>query len=195
LPVFLFLTIPPISAHAGQPETATGVEAFNTALLESMKRSGKLGFSGRYELLEPVIREGFALPFMAEKSVGRYWKGLTEEQQKKLVDVFIDWTVSTYAGRFDSYSGERFEVISETEPLRGTVTVISRLIEPDGDVVEFHYKLRSIKGIWRIVDIRISGVSQLAMNRSQFVSMLKREGFEALLSKLKEKTESYRKED
>jgi hypothetical protein len=53
--------------------------------------------------------------------------------------------------------------------------------------VEFHYLLRQVEGRWRIVDIQISGVSQLALYRSQFVSVIRNKGFDALVAMLKEK--------
>jgi ABC-type transporter MlaC component len=42
-------------------------------------------------------------------------------------------------------------------------------------------------GAWRIVDIQVRGVSQLAMTRSQFVGILEREGFDGLINSLKDK--------
>ena len=45
-----------------------------------------------------------------------------------------------------------------------------------------------IQGKRRIVDIRISGVSRLALTRSQFVSVMKDKGFKGLIDVLEEKT-------
>jgi ABC-type transporter MlaC component len=48
-----------------------------------------------------------------------------------------------------------------------------------------------VKGEWQIVDIQISGVSQLALTRSQFVSVIKNKGFDALISMLKNKIKDF----
>jgi phospholipid transport system substrate-binding protein len=154
-----------------------------------MKRADELGYSGRYTLLDPVVRNSFALSYMASQSLGRYWRTIKETEQSELVRIYSEWSVATYARRFDGYSGERFEVVSESAPDQGTVTVISKIIQPNKEGAVFHYKLRKIDGNWRIVDIQISGVSQLALTRSQFTSVMKEKGLDGLIALLKTKIE------
>ena len=172
-------------AEAKQTEPAEVISGFNAALLESMKKAGELGYHGRFKLLEPVIKESFAVPFMARECVGSYWKTLGEKDRQTFLDTYSEWTIATYAGRFNDYSGERFEISSESKPVRGTVTVISKLIQPNNEQIDFHFSLRKIDALWRIVDIKVFGVSQLANTRSQFVSVIKNKGFDDLISSLK----------
>jgi phospholipid transport system substrate-binding protein len=179
----------PLICGAEQPGAVDVIKVFNATLLESMKRAGELGFQGRYKLLEPVIKNSFALSLMVRISVGSHWKTLMKMQRQRLLESYTAWSVATYARRFDGYSGEIFEVLPETEMLRDTVTIISRLIKPDGKAIDFHYRLRKIKNRWCIVDIQIEGISQLALTRSQFLSVIKRRGIEALISQLQDKTE------
>jgi phospholipid transport system substrate-binding protein len=179
------------SVKAEQAGIADLIKTFNATLIESMKRSKELGYSGRYKLLEPVIKNSFALPYMARISLGRYWKTLNEEEQSLFLKTYTDWSIASYAGRFNDYSGEKFEVVSESKPVKGIVTVISTLTQPKNEDVEFYYQLRNIEGTWHIVDIQISGVSQLALTRSQFVSVMGKKGFHELISILKNKISVY----
>ena len=189
--LFISLFILPLTAEAGRSGAVSVIERFNATLLEAMKKADTLGYSGRYEVLEPVIRDSFAFSFMGSQSVGRYWKGLTKEQQNLFLQTYTKWSIATYASRFDGYSGERFELVSESEPQNGTVTVVSKLVDVNNEEVNFHYKLRKTEGKWRVVDIQISGVSQLALTRSQFVSVLKDKGFDGLISMLKDKIDGF----
>ncbi len=183
------------SAAAEEAGPADVIKRFNTSLLESMK-GHELGYAGRYKLLEPVIKESFAVPFMAGASVGSYWKTLKEKERKTFLDTYTEWTIASYAGNFSEFSGERFEIASESKPEQGTVTVVSKLIEPNDEHVDFHYRLRKTDALWRIVDIHIYGVSQLALTRSQFVSVIKNKGFDALIAMLREKIKNFsRKEE
>lgn len=193
--VFICTALFPFYGKAEQTGAAEVIKTFNATLIESMKRADELGYSGRYKLLEPVIKDAFALSFMANKSMGRYWKTLKKEEQNLLFETYTNWTIATYAGRFDGYSGERFEFISESKPVQGVVTVISRLTQPRNEDVEFYYQLRNIEGTWRIADIQISGVSQLALTRSQFVSVMKNKGFHELISILKNKISIYSRDE
>lgn len=174
-------------AAAEQPDPAEVIRGFNAALLESMKKAGELGYQGRFKLLEPVIKESFAVPFMGRECVGSYWNTLSEKDHQTFLDTYSEWTIATYAGRFNDYSGERFEVSSESKPVRGTVTVVSKLIQPNNEQIDFNYSLRKIDALWRIVDIKVFGVSQLANTRSQFVSVIKNKGIDSLIASLKEK--------
>ena len=187
---FVLLLVWALSAPSigvANPGPKDAIQALNAALLDVMKRADELGYAGRYKLLEPVIKNTFAFSFMGTQSIGRYWKSLNETQRGLFLSTYTDWSIATYAGRFDGYSGERFELVSESAPVQGTVTVISKLIQSNDEPIIFSYLMRNVENRWRIVDIQISGVSQLAMTRAQFTEVMKSKGFEGLISMLKEK--------
>jgi len=187
--ILLYMVLLPLSGKADTSGAAAVINRFNATLMECMKGADKLGYSGRFKLLEPVIKNSFAMSYMASQSAGRYWKTFAEREQSTLIKTYTEWSIATYARRFDEYLGERFEVDSESAPDQGTVTVVSKIIQPNREDVVFHYKLRMIDGTWRIVDIQVSGVSQLALTRSQFVNVLKEKGFDGLISLLRNKIE------
>ena len=164
------------------------VEKLHDALIGVMKEAKALGYEGRYERLSPVIHENFDLPFMAEKSVGRHWKSAGEANQRALVATFSRFTIANFAGRFDGFSGQSFRTLGVEPATYGTVLVRTRLDEPGGEGVALDYRLRSVDGGWRIVDIYLNGtVSELALRRSEYSALIQREGFQALLAKLDER--------
>jgi phospholipid transport system substrate-binding protein len=164
------------------------VERLYAGLGDVMKRSGELDFAGRYAALEPVVGGSFDLPFMAELILGRPFKTLTPEQQKTWVDTFARLTTSTYADRFDSDSGVRFEVDGVEPAAQGTSVVRTRLLRTDGDPVKLDYRMRPTAAGWRISDVFLSGtVSELALRRSEYGALMRREGFDALLAAVRKK--------
>ncbi len=161
------------------------VEKLLAALLGVMKDAEKLGYQGRYEKLAPVLKETYDTPFMAEKSVGRHWKQATPAEQVELVATFSRFMIANYAGRFDGYSGQSFETLGEEPSAQGTVLVRTRLIEPQGEGVQLNYRLRSENGNWKIIDVYLNGtVSELALRRSEYASLIKREGWNAVIAAL-----------
>src|SRR4029453_19105167 len=100
-------------AALDEPALRAPVERLYAALLDVMKRAGELGFEGRYRTLEPVITASYDVPFMAELILGRQWNALTPEQQQRWLEAFSRFTGSTYAARFDSFAGARFERSAE----------------------------------------------------------------------------------
>lgn len=189
--LIICLAAAPRIGEAGQAEPKAGIQILNAALLDVMKRADELGYAGRYKILEPIIKDTFDFPFMAAKSTGRYWASLSEEQRALFIKTYSDWSIATYAGRFDGYSGERFELVSESAPVSGIVTVISKLIQLHEEPIVFSYLMRNVKSQWYVVDIQISGVSQLALYRAQFTDVMKSGGFEGLIAKLKNQTAGF----
>jgi len=177
---------------AGQAESKTApqvIDALHEALLEVMKHAEELGYDGRAEKLAPVIPEYFDVQFMARKSVGRHWKSATEEEQRRFLVAFNRFMVANYAGQFDGFSGQHFETLGEQPAKMETVMVKSRLVNPKDDDVELNYRMRQVDGKWKIVDVYLDGtVSELALRRSEFSSIVKRENFDALIEAIDAKT-------
>ena len=170
-------------AAAGEPSQV--VDALHEHLIGVMKDADALGYQGRFEQLEPVVGRLFDISFMAEKSVGRHWKTADEEKRVELLSIFGRFTVANYAGRFNKYSNQFFETLEEEASVHGTMLVRSRLVESNGDSVQLDYRLRSVQGDWRIIDVYLNGtISELALRRSEYSSLIQREGFAALLSAL-----------
>jgi len=181
------LALQPLLGQPLQSKAADVIEKLNAALVESMKNGDELGFSGRYRLLEPVIKNSFDFPYIVRKVTGKYWKDMDENQRKILLKNYTAWTVAKYAQRFHRYKGQKFEVVSESEFRPRVMKVKSNLTKANKEIIELIYFLLENKGSWRIVDIHVSGVSQLAINRTQFKQVLKDKGFDGLNTGLKEK--------
>ena len=191
-------------AVSGEIETTLEVEKvyeakdvvliFQDELLNVMKQGKELGFQGRYNKLETAIVESHDLTKIARIVVGKEWKKLSKEQKIKLTDVFSRLSISAYAYNFKDFSGESFEYISEDETARGGVIVHTIFILPEDKDVKFDYMLKKVGNNWRIINIIANGVSDLALKRSEYTSVLKREGFDFLIAKINEKIDNYAKQ-
>jgi phospholipid transport system substrate-binding protein len=187
------MVLPLSRAPAGAATASAAISSFYDTLLETMKDGPTLGFKGRDERLSPAIRGAFDLPLMTRLMVGPQWAGLTPDQQDKLVAAFTEFSVAIYASRFDDYSGERFEVDPNPTPSAGGVIVNTRLVKSDGEPVEIDYLMRETNGAWKIVDVYLSGtVSELATRRSEFSSVMRRGGAEALVDALQRRVAELR---
>jgi phospholipid transport system substrate-binding protein len=180
---------------ATKPETTpnTTVETLHAGLLDIMKRAKPLGFEGRFETIRPVVGETFDLDFMSSKIVGREWKKLSADQQAVWHEKFQGYLSANYAGNFNVYDGEKFETLGVEEAPRETVVVLTKLHVPGSEDVVLNYRLRAVEGGWRIIDIYLKGtVSELALRRSDFSSILKQKGFPELTAALDQKVAELR---
>jgi len=180
-----------IAAEGGNP--ATVIQHFYDDLLAVMKEAKHLAFDERYKRLTPAVTRTFALALMSRLSVGPEWAQFSPDQQQRLTDVFVRYTISVYANRFDDFNGERFEVDANPTPNPNGVVVQTRLIKSNGETVVLNYLLRQSGGAWQVIDIYLSGtISELATRRSEFTSVLHNGGAEALVKVLEQRTAALR---
>lgn len=191
LAVLILVAAAAWSAAPASAATARDVvSAFQDSLLATMKEAKTLGIKGRYNKLASRIEQSFNLPLMIQVAASSYWQKATPEQVDKLVAAFTRLSVSTYASQFDGYSGESFEIRSETPGPQNTTLVGTRILKASGAPVEITYVTRQSKGAWRIVDVLVdSGISELARKRSEYRSILQSGGVDGLISTLNAKAD------
>ena len=154
-----------------------------------MKQGDELGFDGRYKKLEPVIRETFDVPVMAKIAVGPEWTNLTADEKTKLLEAFDRYMISTYASRFRTDKGLKFQVGEVKTPADNRTLVETKLIRASGDPVALNYLFRpGTDGSWKIIDVYLSGaISEMARMRSDFSATVTGGGAEALIAALEKK--------
>jgi phospholipid transport system substrate-binding protein len=182
----------PVS-HAATPREQ--IATLNATLLDVMKNADRLGYSGRYEKLQPVMTRLYDFALMSRIAVGAYWKGLAEDKRQRLIDAFTRMSIATYAARFDGFSGERFEIVSAEKSVRNTMLVKTRLIKSDGTPVALNYLTRPSGDDWRIIDVFLDArFSELARLRADYTAVIKRQGFDNLLATIEAKIDGLAKE-
>lgn len=174
---------------AGEPSEV--VSKLQNSLVTVMKNADDLGYQGRYEKLQPVVVESHDIPFVVKVAVGKYWKTFDDQERTKLVNTFRQLSIATYASRFDGYSGESFSVVSEKELRRGKILVETIFTKSDGQQLQFNYVLRNTNDHWRIINISVDGVSDLALKRAEYMNLVKNEGFSALINKMEDQIRRY----
>lgn len=168
------------------------VQDFYDRLIYVMQKGEKLGFQGRYDALKPAIEDAFDLPLMTRFAAGSGWIAADPAQQKNLVKAFSDFSIATYAGRFASYSNEKFKVLGEKNATGGGVIVESQLVSGGDPPVTLNYLLRKDdKGAWRINDVYLDAtISELATRRAEFSAVIKSDGVDALIDNIGKKSKA-----
>lgn len=184
-----------VTLAAATPSYAQGadptakVNAFYGALVDCMKQAKQLGLKGRYDKLAGVVPKSFDVPAMAQAAVGPNWAQIAAPQQQAIVAEFQRMMVSTYASRFDDYTGEKFEV-SPAVDQGADKLVKTKLIQSNGKTVNLNYLMKAGGDGFRINDIYLDGtISELAGRRAEFTTILKSGGPDALIASLKAKSD------
>jgi phospholipid transport system substrate-binding protein len=170
------------SAHAAADPAANRVEAFDSALLDSMKAGG--GVAERYRRLAPVVERTFNLPVMTQFAVGPAWSSFTPAQQQAATAAFTKLTVASYAHNFSGYGGEKFEVDPNVVTRGPDKIVTTHLIRPHDGPVTLSYRMRAAGDGWKVIDIYYGAISQLTTRRSDFAASIAAGGAPALIAHL-----------
>jgi len=173
-------SLPPPDA-AATPTLA--IDSLHASLLDVMKNAESLGYAGREQKLSEVIPKHFGGGEMARKALGEaQWKLASEDLRRRYLETFARFMVANYAGRFDGFSGQSFQTLGEVQGSRDTVIVKSRLIDPTDKNVDLNYQMHKVDGAWKVIDVYLDGaVSEIALRRSEFVSIVRRQNLDALI--------------
>lgn len=175
----------PLAAQAQAGDPRAPVQALSDGLITIMKAGASAGRAGRAATIGPVVDKSFDIPAMTRLAIGAPWTTLSPADQSGLVAAFRRLTVAQYAANFDGYSGQSIAVDPNVSA-RGTDRLVrTTLKDPKDGPIAISYRLRGSGGGWRIIDVYYrNSVSQLAIRRADFASVLQKGGARALIAHL-----------
>lgn len=185
--LLLWPTVALTQVDGAESDAVAVVEKLHTTLLEIMKDAGKLGFKGRYDIIAPVVDTSFDTLLIAQVVLSRYWKELDTEQQGRFVTLFNRLSASTYASRFDSFSGESFKTLGVEKMKKERLLVKTELTRTNDTPVKLEYLLQQNAGKWYIISVIADGVNDLALKRAEYATIINDKGFDSLVGEIEKK--------
>jgi phospholipid transport system substrate-binding protein len=178
-----------LPAVAWAEDAGSVIRTFNVTLLDTMKSGPKLGFKGRVDKLRPAVAQCYDMTLMTRQTLGTGAAKLTPDEAARLAEAYTRFSVASYAAQFDDWNGERLDVGEARPSVGGAVIVPTWIVPKEGDSIEIDYVLREEQGRWRVIDVLYDGnVSQVAVRRSEFISIFRAKGFAGLIETLDRKT-------
>jgi phospholipid transport system substrate-binding protein len=145
---------------------------------------------------EAHFRELFHSDFdcagIARFVLGRYWRTASEEEQQEFVKLFEDYVVFVYATRLSNFGGETMKVRGSRSDGDGVI-VSTDVASPGGaGPLKIDWRLVTENGAYKISDVIVEGVSMAVTQRSEFASIVQRNGGQVrgLIAMMREKTAS-----
>ena len=128
----------------------------------------------------------------AIRTSGRYWRTASEEEQQEFVKLFEDYVVFVYTARLSNFGGEALKVRGSRSDGDGVI-VSTDVISPGGaSPMKIDWRLVTENGTYKISDVIVEGISMMATQRSEFASVVQRNGGQVrgLIAMMREKTAS-----
>jgi phospholipid transport system substrate-binding protein len=176
------------TAQAAADPATIPVTQFYGVLLQAMKAGRSTPFPQRYQMLAPAVDAAFDLAGILRISVGAFWSTLPPAQQQALLQVFRTYTIANYVANFHSYKGRVIDVQPTTRAVGSERVVTTTITKPGKDPLRIDYVMRDEDAGWKVVDVLLDGtISRVAVQRSDFASLVTAGSATPLISSLKSK--------
>lgn len=142
------------------------------------------------EQLKLLMQRGFDLALIGRFVLGRFWRQATAGQQNEYQALFSKQILDSYAEKLSKTGGQGFSILGSKLLGETDALVKTRLESAVTPAVEASWRVRVIGGEHKVIDVVFEGVSMALSKREEFGAVLKREGVEGLLKRLRAKAAS-----
>ena len=153
----------------------------------------------REQKLRAIAESHFDFAEMAQSAIGYHWKTLTPAQKSEFVPLFTTFIEDAYLSRIESYSVQKINEQIQSSMIQFTkqtndgpdyAEVFSTVVLKDQkDPIPVNYLMRRDANEWKIYDITIDSISVIANYRNQFNRVLNSDGYDKLVSIIRQKTQ------
>lgn len=170
------------SAFAGPATDA--VKTRQTALFDLIKQP-----SQDQKKINVVFDEMLDYSALAEGSLGTEWAPRSDAEKAQFSDLLKQLVQKAYERNLKKILGYDVDYLSEDAADGGMMVKTRAKSKTDAreEPVEIAFKVVQKDGKWKVRDIVTEGVSLVTSYRSQFTKIIKKDGFPALIQKMKDK--------
>jgi len=173
------------TAHAGAALDV--VKAKQTALFDLIKKPST---PENKKKIEAMFDEMLDYAALAEASLGTEWTNRTAAEKEQFSDILKQLVRKAYEKNLKKTVNYNIDYTGEVPADGATVvkTKATSKIDSREEPIEIDFKMVD-KGnsTWRVQDIITEGASLVSSYRSQFTRIVKKDGFPALIDKMKKK--------
>jgi phospholipid transport system substrate-binding protein len=176
------------AAAAGDPMGAVK-ETVNQVLAIVTDPSYKSATSERREKLREIIAPRFDFSDMARSAMGYHWRTLSPAQRDQFVHLFTGLLEASYMGKIEGYKGQKIVYLKESED-GSTAQVNTNIVPQGGEPISVIYRLKQDGGTWKVYDVLIDQISLVGNYRNQFNRIMNTQGYDKLVSAIRQKQQS-----
>lgn len=186
--IALFLGAQVSWAAASLPKPTDQLKSTIDPVLEVLANQS-LDSDAKREKIRAIIGERFDFWAMSQRTLGKNWRGATDEQKKRFTKAFRRLLEDTYLVMVEQYTDQKVNYVNEKVKKKKYAQVDTVIVGKDSPNIPVNYKLRIKKdNQWWVYDVVIEGVSMISNYRTSYQEVIKNEGMDQLINKIEEKT-------
>ena len=146
----------------------------------------------RLRQMADLMFEVADLSLIARLVLGRHWRTASEAQRAAYLDAFHTYALDSLSSRFARLGGGvSFKLVGRCVADDRDAQVGTEVRLPTRpDPVRIDWRVRETDGRYRLIDVAIEGVSLVVSNRSEFDSVVSRQGLDALIAQIRGKSKA-----
>ena len=180
---------------AAAPPEAAAQDQGAAAFIQNLGSQGLQALSAaepqRVARFRQLFETDFDIPEISRFVLGQYGRALSPQQQQEFSELFREYLARAYSARLAPYAGAPFRVTG-ARPNGGETVVSSQVSRPGSQPTEIDWHVVNNAGGYRVTDVVVGGVSMRISQRSEFASIIQRNGGrpDALIAALRQQTGS-----
>ena len=120
--------------------------------------------------------------------LGNAWKEAPVEVQQQFADEFSVLMLHTYGSALLAFQDGEIEFLPYATKADATMTTVKTQVRSeDGSVSPVDYRLGNHTGQWKVLDVKIDGISMVKTYRSEYGAVVKRQGIDELIAAIAER--------
>jgi phospholipid transport system substrate-binding protein len=180
------------SLIAATPANASEAESYVRTIaekLEPLLQNGTVTPQSVDAFLKANIVEELDMNRIAKYVLRNHWSEISSEDQKKFKSIFRLFIVENFKRQLVKYSNAEIRIIRSVEHKPEGVSVITRVRVPSKSPLNMNWRLFRENDQLKIFDVSVQGISKLSATRSEYKSVLEKQGFNYLLTQICSKLE------
>lgn len=168
-------------------DAKTFVEKVGNEIVQILVNKEK-PMADRKETFRSVLKRDFDIPAIGRFVLASHWRTMTDGDKTEFLKLFENAIVDNYSAQFDNYNNETLVVRDGVLGKDGGAVVSSIINRHGGNKpLQVNWVVFFKKGQFRILDIKVEGVSMSITQRNDYKSIIQNSKIDGLLKALRAK--------
>jgi phospholipid transport system substrate-binding protein len=178
----------PASAAIDADAAQAMIQDVGTQVL-AVLRNPDLSSNEKFGRLVDLLDGPIDLNLVARLILGRHWRTASGPQQQEYLTLFRAFALDNLASRLHVYDGQDFEIVSAKAVNDSDALVSTRVVGGSHAPLKVDWRIRERDdGGLVAIDVIVEGVSMIVTQRSEFSSVIERQGMDGLLAELRQRS-------
>ena len=132
-----------------------------------------------------LLSQHVAVDEIGDRLIRRWLSTITPEQKAAYKAALPTYIVGTYADRLFEYQDATVRVVRSQPTTAGAADVATQVVKPGRQPIPAVWSVINTGGTWKVSNLRVAGINVALAQAADFDSVIQREGFDALIKRMR----------